>query len=169
MTHTALMRRTAGYGVLVALVACGHKSGLIPVVPPTATLEQYDRIIDEQAAIDRVPPALIGAIIVVESGGNPRATSASGSIGLMQLKRTTAARYGVSDLYDPAANITAGARYLRDLLARFRRNVTLALAAYHAGPAAVVAAGGVPASSTGYVQRVLGAYDALLRAGDASL
>jgi soluble lytic murein transglycosylase-like protein len=169
MAHTALTRRTAACGILLALAACGHKSGLIPVVPPTATLERYARIIDEQAAIDRVPPALIGAIIVVESGGNPRATSPSGSVGLMQIKRATAARYGVSDLYDPVANITAGARYLRDLLARFRRNVTLAVAAYHAGPAAVSAAEGVPASSTGYVQRVLGAYDALLHAGETSL
>jgi soluble lytic murein transglycosylase-like protein len=164
---TQLARSSAVVTILIAvLAACGHRNGLVPVLPPTATLEQYVQIIDEQAASNHVPPGLLGAIIAVESGGNARATSASGALGLMQLKRATAARYGVTNLYDPTANITAGARYLRDLLARFRGNITLALAAYKAGPAAVTAARGVPRGSNGYVERVLGVYHAILRSAD---
>ena len=162
----ALTRRWAALAILVAgLVACGHRSGLIPPVPPAATLEQYVRIINMQAARNHVPPALIGAIIAVESGGNPRAIGASGSIGLMQLKPATAAHYGVTDLFNPAANIMAGARYLRDLLSRFRGNVILAVAAYNVGPAAIAAARGVPRKSNGYVERVMGIYNAILRSG----
>jgi soluble lytic murein transglycosylase-like protein len=83
----------------------------------------------------------------------------------MQLKRATAAHYGVTDPYNPAANITAGARYLRDLLARFKGNVTLAIAAYKVGPAAVVAAHGVPMGGN-YVERVMAVYNTILRSED---
>lgn len=159
-----VIRRFAAFAILVAgLAGCGHRNGLIPPVPSTATLEQYVRIINAQAASNHVPPGLIGAIIAVESGGNSHATSASGAMGLMQLKRATAARYGVTDLYNPAANIAAGTRYLRDLLSRFHGNVTLAIAAYKIGPAAVMAAHRVPASSSGYVQRVMTAFDSIVR------
>jgi soluble lytic murein transglycosylase-like protein len=160
-----MRRLSIAVALLVAgLAACGHRNGLVPPLPPTATLEQYVRIINTQAATNHVPAALIGAIIAVESGGNPRATNASGTIGLMQLKRATAARYGVTDLYDPTANITAGTRYLRDLLARFHGNVSFAVAAYKTGPAAVTAARGVPDGSSSYVERVMAAYNAILRA-----
>jgi hypothetical protein len=129
------MRRAAACAILLAvLAACGHKNGLVPTVPPSATLEQYAQIINAQAAINHVPPELVGAIVAVESGGNARATNPSGAMGLMQLKPATAARYGVTDLYNPTANITAGTRYLHDLLTRFHGNITLAVAAFQAGP-----------------------------------
>lgn len=144
---------------LLALSACGRRPGVIPTVPSTADLLRYARIIDEQGAINHVAPALISAIIAVESGGNAHATSRSGSRGLMQLKPATAARYGVTDLYDPEANIIAGTRYLRDMLVHFRGDVSLALAAYHSGPAAVRLAHGIPASSRGYVDRVLAVFN----------
>lgn len=165
------MARTRKLSIAVAflvavLTACGRRNGLVPAVPPVGTLEQYGRIIDAQAAIDHVPPALIAAIIAVESGGNAHATNPSGAIGLMQIKRTTAAPYGITDLYDPAANITAGTRYVRDLLARFHGNVTLAVAAYKTGPAAVMATRGVPAGAAGYVERVMSAYHAIRQAAD---
>ena len=150
--------------LVAGLAGCGHRA-LIPAVPPTATLEQYARIIYAQAASTHVPPGLIGAIIAVESGGNPRATSASGAMGLMQLKRATAAHYGVTDPYNPAANIAAGARYLGDLLSRFHGNVTLAIAAYKVGPAAVLAAHGASIGGN-YVERVMAVYNALLRSDD---
>jgi soluble lytic murein transglycosylase-like protein len=162
---TPLTRRAAVFATLIAsLAGCGHRA-LLPPVPPTATLEQYARIIYTQAANNHVPPALIGAIIAVESGGNPRATSASGAMGLMQLKRATAAHYGVTDPYNAAANIAGGARYLRDLLSRFHGNITLAIAAYKVGPAAVVAAHGVPMGGS-YVERVMAIYNSVLRSDD---
>jgi soluble lytic murein transglycosylase-like protein len=88
----------------------------------------------EEATIDA---ALVHAVITVESGYNPRAVSARGAQGLMQLMPATAQRYGVADPFDPTENIRAGARYLGHLLARFDGDVELALAAYDAGEEAV--------------------------------
>src|SRR6267142_68403 len=80
-----------------------------------------------------VRPELVRAVIVVESAFNPRALSKRGAQGLMQLRPSTARRYGVSDAFDPEQNIMAGAHYLRDLMARFGNDLELALAADNAG------------------------------------
>ena len=80
-----------------------------------------------------VDPALVLALIEVESAWNPAARSSKGALGLMQLLPGTAARFGVRDLFDPRQNIAAGVRYLRFLLDRFHNNLEWALAAYNAG------------------------------------
>jgi len=85
-----------------------------------------------------VDPALIHAVISVESGYNPSARSSAGAVGLMQLMPGTAKRYGVKDRLDPAQNIQGGARYLRDLQAMFGNNLQLVLAAYNAGEESVM-------------------------------
>ena len=84
-----------------------------------------------------VDPALVRAVITVESAWNPAARSPKGAAGLMQLMPVTAARYGVLDPLDPAQNVDGGVRYLRDLLEHFGGDLPLALAAYNAGEGAV--------------------------------
>jgi soluble lytic murein transglycosylase-like protein len=112
-----------------------------------------------------VRPELVRAVIVVESAFNPRALSKRGAQGLMQLRPSTARRYGVSDAFDPEQNIMAGAHYLRDLMARFGNDLELALAAYNAGEDAVERYGRSipPFSETRlYVPNVMRVYRKLL-------
>jgi soluble lytic murein transglycosylase-like protein len=105
--------------------------------------------------------ALLHAVITVESGYNARALSPKGAMGLMQLMPDTAQRYAVRNIWDPRENLRGGARYLRDLIALFKQDLPLALAAYNAGEAAVIQAGHkVPpyAETRSYVPRVLAHY-----------
>jgi soluble lytic murein transglycosylase-like protein len=108
-----------------------------PPINWLARSAQYDGVIRGAAKDATIQAALVRAVIVVESGFNPRAVSKKGAIGLMQLQPATAKRYGVKDIYDPEQNVRAGAHYLSDLLARFDSNLELALAAYNAGEEAV--------------------------------
>jgi len=126
---------------------------------------QYDPMIDRAARSAAVRPELVRAVIVVESAFNPRAVSKRGAQGLMQLRPATARRYGVSDAFDPEQNITAGAHYLRDLLARFGNNLELTLAAYNAGEDAVERYGrSIPpfTETRNYVPAVMRVYHKLL-------
>jgi soluble lytic murein transglycosylase-like protein len=108
-----------------------------------------------------VEPALIHAVISVESGYNPSARSRAGAVGLMQLMPGTAKRYGVTNRLDPAQNIQGGARYLRDLKVMFGNNLNLVLAAYNAGEEAVMKYGmRIPPyrETTAYVPKVMSHY-----------
>ena len=116
---------------------------------------RYDPIIEQASARHGVDATLVRAVIQVESNYQYRARSARGARGLMQLMPATARQYGVTNPYDPAANIEAGIKHLKSLLERFP--LSLALAAYNAGEAAVQRYGGVPpyAETRTYVDRVL--------------
>ncbi|MDI3328964.1 MAG: lytic transglycosylase domain-containing protein [Alicyclobacillaceae bacterium] len=124
-----------------------------------AGTERWMPLILQTAGRYGLDPALLRAVMAVESGGNPSARSPAGALGLMQLMPSTARSLGVDPL-DPAQNLDGGARYLRDLLARFRGDVVLALAAYNAGPAAVERHGGIPPypETREYVRRVTELY-----------
>lgn len=112
------------------------------IAPAAAPAGRYAALIDEHARRQAVDPVLVRAIIAVESGFQPAAVSPKGALGLMQVMPATGARYGVGadaarKLLDPATNLQVGTRYLRDLLARYEDDITLALAAYNAGELAV--------------------------------
>lgn len=118
----------------------------------------FASLVAAAAAAHDVPEALLHAVIGVESNYDPLAVSAKGALGLMQLMPDTARALGVADARDPAANIEAGARYLKRLLVLFGNDIALALAAYNAGPAAVARhGGGAPpyAETRRYVPRVI--------------
>ncbi|SEB08765.1 lytic transglycosylase domain-containing protein [Paraburkholderia sartisoli] len=117
-------------------------------------------LIDEAAYTTGIDPALLMAVIDVESGGNAQAVSPKGASGLMQLMPSTAARHGALNVFDPKQNIAAGARYLSRLLQQFH-DLPLALAAYNAGEAAVRKYGDqIPpfAETLAYVPRVIDRY-----------
>ena len=105
--------------------------------PRPANASRFDSIVQEHASRQALRPELVRAVIQVESGYNPRATSPKGAMGLMQLMPGTARDLGVRDPYDPEENIRGGTKYLRQLLDKYRGNEDLALAAYNAGPGAV--------------------------------
>jgi soluble lytic murein transglycosylase-like protein len=103
-------------------------------------LEYIQNYIEEAAAKERLEPALLKAIIQVESNFNHKAVSRVGAKGLMQLMPFTAKEMGKQkalDSHDPRANVLAGARYFRGLINQFEGDVKLAVAAYNAGPGAV--------------------------------
>lgn len=125
--------------------------------PPSRGLRDYTDDIREISRQHGVSATLIEAVIRTESSFDPTAVSPKGAGGLMQLMPRTAAALGVSDRFDPRANITGGVRHLRYLLDRYQGNVRMALAAYNAGEVAVDAHGGVPPfpETRAYVERVL--------------
>lgn len=143
------------------------QASLRPSLRPLSKPAHLDPLIGEAARNARVDPALIEAVVRVESGFDSAARSPKGAQGLMQLMPATARRYGVGDPFDPAQNLLGGARYLRDLLDRFT-TLPLALAAYNAGENAVERYGkAIPpyAETEAYVPRVLGHYQRLKDGG----
>ena len=109
------------------------------------------------AAADRygLPRALVRSVMAAESGFEPLALSPKGAIGLMQLMPGTAQVLG-ADPHDPAQNVDAGTRYLRDLLEKYNYGLRHALAAYNAGPGAVDKYNGVPPyrETIDYISRI---------------
>ena len=108
----------------------------------------------------KVSPALILAVIAIESSGRPEAVSTAGAVGLMQLMPATATLYGVADSTDPTQNIAGGTKLLDALMNRYNGDPALVLAAYNAGETAVSEHGGVPpfAETRAYVPKVLAAW-----------
>ena len=131
-------------------------------VPPVAVAKAPFRdLIEAAASRYNVDAELIASVIAAESNFDPKAISRRNARGLMQLLPTTAARFGVHNIFDPAENIDAGTRYLGELLHRYDNDLILALAAYNAGPQRVQKYGTVPPfpETLSYVRRVKRTYD----------
>lgn len=122
--------------------------------------DKYGKDILRATLDTRVSPALVLAVIGIESAGRSDAVSSAGAVGLMQLIPATAERFGVKDSTDPVQNIRGGVAYLDWLLKEFNNDPVMVLAAYNAGEGAVVANGGVPpyAETRDYVPKVLAAW-----------
>lgn len=135
--------------------------------PVVAQSVGYGRGVVEIARVYDLDPALIAAIISVESNFNPKAVSRRGARGLMQLMPATADELGVTNIHDPWENIEGGARYFREKLDRFAGDIRLALAAYNAGETSVRQYGGIPPypETLGFVTEVLARYQALKTRG----
>lgn len=118
----------------------------------------WQDMVDGVAKRHDLEPDLIRAVVMAESGGNPKAQSPAGALGLMQLMPETARALGVKRPLDAASNLEGGARYLSGLVGRF--GLAEGLAAYNAGPGAVQRYGGVPPypETQGYVNRVMSLY-----------
>lgn len=122
--------------------------------------ETYQDIAKEKAIKHNIDPQLVKAVIKVESNWNSRAISKKGALGLMQLMPATASLMGVRNPFNPEENIDGGIRYLKYLLEKFNGNMTLALAAYNAGPGRVKKTKTVPniPETVAYVKRVMNYY-----------
>jgi len=120
----------------------------------------FHPIILQEANRYDVDPALVKAIIMAESGYNPRAVSKKGAKGLMQLMPSTAEDLGVEDIFNPEQNISGGIRYFKQLVNRFDGDVKLALAAYNAGSQTVRDHQGIPPykSTHYYIEKVFKYY-----------
>jgi soluble lytic murein transglycosylase-like protein len=112
--------------------------------PPKPQPQNLNEVINTISDRHHLDPDLINSVIHAESGFNPRAVSPKGARGLMQLMPQTASKLGVSNPFDPGANVEGGTRYLSELLQRYNFDLVKALAAYNAGPGRVEQYRGVP-------------------------
>jgi soluble lytic murein transglycosylase-like protein len=107
-------------------------------------------------------PRLVEILISVESGFRADAISSRGAVGLMQVLPTTALDMNIANPFDPIENLHAGCRYLSRLIRTYKGDLSLALAAYNAGPGAVDRYGGIPPfpETQDYVKKILKRYRA---------
>ena len=172
MTFKIVSRRVEADTVFLSLKGGGEIGtpaasirGFVPdevldEVPASANPDDLRALATAVAQRQGLDPALVLAVVSVESGFRPEAVSPKGARGLMQLMPATAAALGVSNAFDPAANLDGGTRHLGALMARYGGDLKKALAAYNAGAGAVDVHRGVPPypETRAYVAKVLDRY-----------
>jgi hypothetical protein len=136
-----------------------------PVASPP-TRASLDQMVREASSRHQIDPDFVNSVIKAESNFQPRAVSRKGAQGLMQLMPTTASHLGVTDPFDPQANVEGGTSYLSQLLDQYHDDPIKALAAYNAGPQRVDQYHGVPPylETRAYVARIVRDYNAKKRA-----
>jgi soluble lytic murein transglycosylase-like protein len=146
-------------GLLSLLYGCGG-GGYLPYAPRSLNSLEISNLVTTASFETGTPPGLVRAVLMAESAGDPTAISLAGAQGLMQLMPGTAAGCGIADAFEPNQNVQCGAAYLKRMLQRYHGDVTLAVAAYNAGPGAVDRYHGVPPypETRAYVARVISAY-----------
>lgn len=148
----------------------GKGAGIMapPGLPAAISSHALHGLIAAASEAHALDPALVHAVIMVESAYDAGAISPKGARGLMQLMPATARRFGVRDPHDATQNLAGGTRYLRYLIDLFAGDLTLALAAYNAGENAVIRHGRrIPpfAETLAYVPKVMARYAALRSSG----
>lgn len=155
-----------GPGRVVPAIAALSKGpgGATVLGPRLQTLQeianQHGKDILVETVGTRVSPALVLAVIAVESSGRADAVSKAGAQGLMQLMPATAERFGAGDPFDPGQNIKGGVAFLDFLMEKFGGDPILVLAGYNAGENSIEKNNGVPpyAETRDYVPKVLAAF-----------
>ncbi len=150
-------------------VAYFEKEEFIPRPPtPDPQPSSLDSIIQAAGEKHGLDADLIKSVIAAESAGDPQAVSPKGAAGLMQLMPGTARRLGVKNVFDPVENVEGGTAYLRYLLGQFGNDLSLALAAYNAGPEKVTTFRGLPPyrETYSYVSRVIRLFNQKKLAGN---
>lgn len=147
--------------LLAAAIAASSPTPSPALSPlPSGVVQWYAQ---RGAIASGLDPALVRAVIDAESGGDPRAVSGAGAVGMMQLASGTASDCGIRDRFDPLANVECGARTLGYLIRRF--GMEGGIAAYNFGSGNVEASGGhvskMPHETQAYVKTVIDGYDAL--------
>src|SRR5579863_5169902 len=138
------MSRLFGIWGLLALLCGCSGGGYLPYSAHALDPSSLNALVMGASQANDVPPGLVRAVVMAESAGNPSAISVAGAQGLMQLRPGTPAVCGIANPFDPTQNVQCGTGYLHSLLRHYHNNVTLAVAAYNAGPGAVDRYHGVP-------------------------
>ena len=120
---------------------------------------EVNALVGQTATREGVSPDLLRTVMKQESAFRPCAMSSKGAMGLMQLMPETAEQFGITDPFNPASNLDAGAKFLKQLLTKYGGDLPKTLGAYNAGPAKVDATGAVPAipETLDYVRQILSA------------
>jgi soluble lytic murein transglycosylase-like protein len=152
----------SGAAIPTSFAGCAvSRADVVPATDrATDRYTRYDTFIAEASRLYALPQALIRAIIKVESDYDPRVVSCASAKGLMQLMPDVQKEQHVLSVFDPRENILGGTRLLRLNANRFKGDLVLTIAAYHAGPGAVEKYHGVPPFETtqAYVKMVLKHY-----------
>jgi hypothetical protein len=150
--------RDGSFFLLPRATSLGGVTGSLPACDPLPD-RQVDALVGQTATREGVSPDLLRTVMKQESGFRPCAVSSKGAMGLMQLMPETAEQFGITNPFDAASNLDAGARFLKELLTKYGGDLPKTLGAYNAGPAKVNAAGTVPAipETMDYVRQILAA------------